>query len=308
MTKARKTINRKKRNENIMGWTFISPLLAGLLAFLFFPLLFAIIVSFTDYKINSSELINGVQVPIEFFDFKFNFTLSNYKAVFKNTLFWQSMYNAVINALGVPIGIILAVVFTNLLIKNQKGSLFFRTLYYLPTVCGAVVITFIWKWIFTMLQQEIFRQTGDPNVNLLTGSSFRSSMIIMGVWSGIGTSVLMLYSAMKGVDKSLYESAQIDGANGFDQLVHITIPAISPVAFYVLLTGIAGSFQDFARFEVMAGTPAPYSSMPVWEIYRVVTEANDISLASAMGIILGLILICLSAVQFIVSRLWVHYE
>ena len=300
--KQRKAINRKRRNENIMGWTFISPLLIGLAAFLFFPLVFAIIVSFTDYKLLSGH---------EFFEFNFKFIgFDNYEAVFNNTAFWGSFYNAIVNAIGVPIGIILAIFFTNLLIRNPKGSMFFRTLFYLPTVCGAVIITSIWKIVFTNIGQLIYLNTGSSaNSNLLGEENFMKSMIIMGVWSGIGTSILMLYSAMKGVDKSLYESAEIDGANGFNQLVHITIPSISPVAFYILLTGIAGSFQEFARFQVMGGySKTDYRNMPVWEIYETVIEKNELGYGSAMAIVLGLILIILSAIQFGLSRLWVHYE
>ena len=134
-------------------------------------------------------------------------------------------------------------------------------------------------------------------------------MIIMGVWSGIGTSILLLYSSMKGVDKSLYESSEIDGANGFNQLIHITIPSISPVAFYILLTGISGAFQEFARFQVMSGdVRTPYRSTPVWIIYDIVVKGKEIGYGSALALLLGLILILLSAIQFILSKFWVHYE
>lgn len=135
------------------------------------------------------------------------------------------------------------------------------------------------------------------------------SMIIMGVWSGIGTSVLLLYSSMNGVDKSLYEAASVDGANSFQQLLHITVPAISPVVFYILFTGILGSFQDFARFQVMASnSPAEYNIMPVWEIYQQVVSGGNLAYGCALGIILGLIIIAISALQFAVSKFWVNYE
>ena len=183
----KKNINYKKRNENITGWVFISPLLIGLSLFLLFPLLFAIFVSFTDYTMYS---------PHSFFEFKFQMIgFDNYIKAFNDELFLRSLYNAFINCIGVPIGIVLAIFFTNLLIRNPKGSLFFRTLFYLPTICGAVIITFIWKWIFTLIPYAIRNTTGE-SINLLTGDNFLRSMIIMGVWSGIGTSILLLYSAI----------------------------------------------------------------------------------------------------------------
>ncbi len=299
MEKTGKTVNRKRRNENIMGWTFISPLCIGLTAFLLFPMLFAIVVSFTDFK-----LLSGT----DFFEFKFNFTFDNYTRAFANTEFWGSFYNVLINAIGVPVGILLAVFFTNLLIRNPKGSMFFRTLFYLPTVCGSIIITSIWKVIFTNIGRLIFLDTG-KEFSFFNQENFLTSMIIMGVWSGIGTSILMLYSSMKGVDKALYESAEIDGANSLNQLLHITIPSISPVAFYILLTGISGAFQEFARFQGMSGDiRTSYRSTPVWVIYDIVVKGKEIGYGSAMALILGVILIVLSAIQFGLSKLWVHYE
>ncbi len=296
MTRQRKAKSSKKaRRDSLYGYAFVAPLCTGLLLFLLFPLVFAFIVSFTDYTMYSGS---------NFFDFNFNFVgFAQYAKAFTNANFLRSMLNALINCIGVPVGILLSVILTNLLIGNKRGSLVFRTVYYLPTVCGAVIITFIWQWLFNLVPQWLGMQ---GELNMLDKSHFMLSMIIMGVWSGIGTSVLLLYSSMKGVDPALYESAQIDGANAFKRLYHITLPQISPVMFYILFTGILGSFQDFARFQVMgSNAPSLYKLMPVWEIYRQVTDAGDLALASAMGIILGVIIIAVSALQFIISRLWV---
>lgn len=301
MTNAVLLKKKRKRKENLAGWLFVAPLTVGLCLFLLFPLVFAVIVSFTDYSMYSSY---------GFFEFKFRFVgFANYIKAFHNTDFLRSLLNACINILGVPAGIILSLGLTALLVKNKRGSLFFRTLYYLPTICGAVVITFIWQWIFTLVPQWLRNGFNITDLNLLSGSNFMLSMIIMGVWSGIGTSVLLLYSSMNGVDKSLYEAASVDGANSFQQLLHITVPAISPVVFYILFTGILGSFQDFARFQVMASnSPAEYNIMPVWEIYQQVVSGGNLAYGCALGIILGLIIIAISALQFAVSKFWVNYE
>ncbi len=301
---ANKTISqqrkKRKRRENLTGWLFVAPLTTGLALFLLFPLLFALLVSFTDYN---------MYAPYSFFEFKFRFTLDNYVRAFQNSDFLRSLLNACINSIGVPIGIVLSLGLTALLVRTKRGSLFFRTLYYLPTICGAVIITFIWQWIFTLIPTWLRNDYNVTNLNLLSGKNFMISMIIMGVWSGIGTSVLLLYSSMKGVDKTLYEAASMDGANSFRQLIHITVPSISPVVFYILFTGILGSFQDFARFQVMASNhAAEYNIMPVWEIYQQVKSGGNLAYGSALGIILGLVIIAISAIQFAVSRLWVNYE
>lgn len=295
----KKSTNRKKRGDNLFGWICVAPLTIGLLAFLFFPLVFAIVVSFTDYSMYSEY---------SFFEFRFQFVgLKNYIRVFQNEDFMFGMKNVLINSVGVPIGIIIALLLTNLLVRHPKGSMFFRTLYYLPTVCGSVIITFIWQWIFTMVPQAL--REGGITINMLQGGNFLVSMIIMGVWSGIGTSVLLLYSSMKGVDKSLYEAAEVDGANSTNKLLHITIPSISPVMFYILFTGVIGSLQEFARFQVMGGnSPSWYKITPVWEIYKQIVNGNDFAYGCAMGIVLGLFIILISIVQFVVSKYWVNYD
>jgi multiple sugar transport system permease protein len=292
---------KRKRKDNIIGWLFVLPLLTGVILFLGFPLIFAIVISFTDYSMMS---------PYSFFDFQFKFIgMANYVKAFHNDDFMRSLLNACINALGVPIGISLSILLSNLLLKHPKGSMLLRTLYFLPTVCGSVVITFIWQWIFTLIPNLFYLKYGTAPVNLLSGNNFMISMIIMGVWSGFGTSVLLIYASMKSIDKNLYEAAMIDGANAGQQLIHVTLPAISPVLFYIFLTGLAGSFQDFARFQVMGSDkPSWYSIMPVWEIYKQSTKGGNIAYASALGIVLGLIIMAFSGVQFLISKFWVDYD
>jgi len=297
----KKKLSAKRRRDNITGWVFIAPLVIGLSLFLLFPLLFAIFVSFTDYSMYSQY---------EFFEFKFQMVgFANYVRAFENEDFMRGMLNSAINSIGVPVGIVLALTLTNWLIRYPKGSLFFRTLYYLPTICGAVVITFIWQWIFTLIPNWLRLEFGIQNLYLLSEKNFLTSMIVMGVWSGFGVSVLLLFSTMKGVDRSLYEAAQLDGADARNQLLHITVPSISPVIFYILFTGLIGSFQEFARFQVMGSdSPAPYKIVPVWEIYKQVNAGGDLAYGCALGILLGLFIILISVIQFAISRFWVHYE
>ena len=131
---------------------------------------------------------------------------------------------------------------------------------------------------------------------------FFPSMIVMGIWSGLGTSVLLLFAALKNISKSLYEAAEIDGCNGFQKFLHVTLPGVSPITFYILITGIMGSFQDFSRFQVVRGG--------VRYIYNYSSSTWNYQLgyASALGILLGLVILCLSAFNFVISKLWVKYE
>ena len=93
----------------------------------------------------------------------------------------------------------------------------------------------------------------NESIAFLGRKNFLISMIVMGIWSGMGTSILLLFASLKNVSKQLYEAASIDGANFAQKFVHITLPAVSPTTFYILITGISGTLQEFTRFKVMRG-------------------------------------------------------
>ena len=292
---------RKKVADGVSGALFVAPLCIGLCLFLAFPLIYALVISFTDYQMNAPELMKFV-----WFD--------NYIHAFQDEWFLSGLRNALINAVGVPIGMFCALLLSTFILRVKKGGALFKVLLYVPTVCSAVAITFIWQWMFQGeygLLNRMLVAIGLPKVSFLNRHNFWGSMIFMGVWSGLGTSILLFYAQLKNIPNQLYEAAMVDGANAFQSFFHITIPGVSPVSFYILLTGIAGSFQDFTRFQVMTGdSMQEWNVMPVWYIYKFtsVDYGYRLGYASAMGIILGIILIVISLIQFFVSRYWVHYD
>ena len=302
MIRSRKKSYKKKVKsfDNLIGWLFCSPLLIGLTVFFFIPLGYAVYLSFTNYSF--SNIDSYVFVGFD-----------NYVHAFQDRWFTRSLLNALINCIGVPIGMTISLVLSNFLINNKKFSTLFRVIYYIPTICGAVAITFIWQWMYQPMYGLLntwLGALGFKTINFLGDDLFLGSMIAMGIWNGFGTSVLLLFASLKNISKSLYEAASIDGAGGLRKLWHITVPGVSPTLFFILVTGISGSFQDFARFQVMRGDQiTEWSIMPVWYIYKYTSVQFNYQLgyASAMGIILGLIIIVISALQQIISRKWVNY-
>ena len=294
-------INKRKINDHIYGYLFSAPLIIGLTLFFFIPLGYAVYLSFTNYSFANLDSYHFIGID-------------NYVKAFQDEWFLRSLLNALINAIGVPIGVFFALILSNMLVKNPKFSVFYRTIYYIPTICGAVAITFIWKWLYTPIYgflPKIFEFFGVKNMIFLGEDYFFPSMIVMGIWSGLGTSVLLLFAALKNISKSLYEAAEIDGCNGFQKFLHVTLPGVSPITFYILITGIMGSFQDFSRFQVVrGGVLTKWSVMPVWYIYNYSSSTWNYQLgyASALGFLLGLVILCLSAFNFVISKLWVKYE
>lgn len=288
-----------KRKETIAAWLFLAPMLIGFLLFFAFPFVYAIYISFTEFSLFDSPTFIG---------------LDNFFRAFDDAMFKRSLVNALYNAIGVPVGIVIALILSSLLVNNKRFSLLFRTFYFIPTICGAVAITFIWQWLYAPIYgliSSFLTNIGIPSFSFLGQEHFMISMIIMGIWSGMGISILLLFAAMKNVPKELYEAASIDGANNIQKFRHITLKAVSPITFYILITGISGSFQEFTRFQVMrGGSYNDWSIMPVWWIYNHTTTlfGYEMGYASALGVLLGLVIILLSAINFGASRYWVNYD
>ena len=298
--KPRTSAHRKKVMDSITGWIFVAPLIIGLLLFMAFPLGYAVVISFTD----TYATVNGAH----FVGFQ------NYVSAFEEPLFMQGMINVLITCIAVPVGIFIAIILTNLLVSNPKCSIIFKSIFYVPTICGSIAISFIWQSMYAQgygVINQALKNLGwiSTDINFISDKNFLISMMIMGVWSGLGTSILLLFASLKSVNKQLYEAASIDGANFLQKFRYITLPALSPTVFYILVTGISGTLQEFSRFQAMAGSHGTpdWAMSPVWFIY-IRTANNFRGQAAACGIILGFFILIISAFQFVGSRLWVNYD
>lgn len=295
MVRARKKSGKQaKIIDNIWGWVFSAPLLIGLSLFLFIPLAIAFYYSLTNIGVGEGYSIDN---------FTWN-NFDNYVQVFTDKMFARSLLNALINCIGVPIGMVIALTLATFLVNNKKGSTLFRVIYYIPTICGSAVIAYIWKWLYSGdgMVNNIIEAIFKTQIDLSGGIYFMPAMIVMGIWSGYGTSVLLLYAQLKNIPHSLYEAASIDGAGGFRKFFSITVPGVMPTIFFILITGISGSFQDFARFNIMASSPwSDYCAMPA---YFVFSFTNDLrfGLGCAYGIVLGAIITVIFIAQEIIKR------
>ena len=296
-------MNRRRRNEYLWGYIFIAPLCIGFLLFTAFPLVLSLYYSFTEYDLFSPPKLIG---------------FANFIEIFSSNTDWflRSLLNALIFTIGVPLGALLSLVVAAMLVNISRGSTALRMIFYIPTICGSVALTFIWQWMFAshygilweFLENLGFHLTDD--FGFLDEEHFMASMIFMGLWAGLGGGLLLFYSSLQNISRDLYDAASLDGAGPLAKFRAITLPGISPVLFYILLTGVVGSFQAFTQFQVMTGDIiAEHTVMPVWWIYRYITGewGYRYGFASAMGLLLGLILIVVSAIQFIASKYWVKY-
>lgn len=243
---------------------------------------------------------------------------ANFVQVLTDPLFYKAIGNTLLSAISMPISLVLSLAIAMLLNNKVPGTKIFRTIFFIPYVCSIVAITTMWKWIFNTefgIINDIIGKIGMQPIPWITDSRyFMISMIIMGVWSGTGFGIILFSAALGNVSRSYYEAAKIDGATRWEQFRNVTLPAISPTTFYLVIMGIIGALQDFARFQIMGGDiggPNESGLTIVFYLWRmgfknVITQG--MGLASAVSLLLAVVIILITVLNFKLSKKWVHYD
>ncbi|MFI3213796.1 MAG: sugar ABC transporter permease, partial [Eubacteriales bacterium] len=242
---------------------------------------------------------------------------ANYTRLLQDELVIGSIKNTLqFSLLSVPLGIIVALVLANILTQNIRGVGVYRVLYFLPMIAAPAAVTMVWRMIYNGqygIINGILANFGiagpswmsDPNLAMW-------SVIVIAAWSGLGQQIIILIAAIKGVSKTYYEAAAIDGAHGWHLFMNITLPMVSPSVFFLTVTGIINALRQFDIVYMMyynTTNPAIDSVRTLmYEYYRQAFQANDKAYASAIVIFSFVIIMMFTGIQFIGQRKWVHYE
>ncbi|WP_231557379.1 carbohydrate ABC transporter permease [Deinococcus sp. YIM 77859] len=297
----RRGLNHRQR-EALWGYLFIAPWLIGFLCFVLGPMLFSLYASFTNYDITSRFDWVGVQNYVQLLT--------------QDTRFWKALSNTAYYAtFAVPLGIATGLLIAVLLNQEVRGQRVFRTIFFLPKVLTGVAVLLLWLWVFNpqvgLINTALYR-LGVPENDLPLWFAdpvwAKPALIIMSMWAAAGGFMFYL-AALKGVPRDLYESAQIDGASSWRQFWAVTVPLISPVIFFKLITGISGALQFWSESLILT-KGGPSDSTLFYGLYIWQTAFTDLRMgyASALAWILLLITLAITGVQLWFSRRWVHYE
>lgn len=292
-----------QRRETVAALAFISPWIVGFLVFTAGPMIVSLGLSLTEYNVISPPRFVG---------------LANYQQLLTDPRLGLSLGNSFYYALlHVPLTIILALSLAMLLNRVGHAAGFFRTVFYLPTITPAVAVGTLFLWLLNPRVGLINRGlallgitgpgwTTDPNW-IMPG------IVIMSLWS-LGSTVIILLAALRGVPNELYEAANIDGANGWQQFSRITIPLISGSLFFVLIVNTIASLQVFTEVYTMyfgKQQSGPASSAGLFYniyLFRQAFEFLHMGYASAMAWLLFVIILILTLIQLRVSKRWVYYD
>ncbi len=291
-----------KKKEALWGYLFISPFIIGFIFFLLGPMLFSFFGSFTNYNLTSKMDFIG------FDNFK--------KLFFKDNLFKLSFYNTLYYVvIGVPLSVTFSILLSVLLNNQLRGIKFFRTIFYLPAVLTGVSVYILWMQLLSPssgLINMLLKYIGIKGPSWLQDPTWtKPALIMMKVWNS-GSAILLYLATLQNVPTTLYESASIDGASSIKKFFKITLPLITPIIFYDIVTSTIGSFQIFQEAYVMTqnGTGGPANSLLFYNLHmwnKAFVEF-DMGYAMAMSMILFVIVIILTAINLKLSKKWVHYS
>lgn len=292
-------LSRLERREALLFYLLISPWLINFLGLSLGPVISALYLSLTKYDIVNPPTFVG---------------LANYEQLFAgDPLFLKSLQVTVIWVFaGVPLRLIVALIFAVLLNQKIMGIGFFRTVFYLPSVVSGVAVALLWIWVLQPqfgLLNYFLGLIGIPGPQWLSSPTWAlPGFIVMSLWS-TGATMIIFLAGLQGISLDLYEAASMDGAGQIRQFFAITIPMITPVILFNLVIQIINSFQVFTQAFIMTnGGPVNATLFYVLLLYRVAFQYNQMGYASAMAWILFIIILVLTALVFRSSERWVHYE
>ncbi|MBM7553563.1 carbohydrate ABC transporter permease [Thalassobacillus pellis] len=287
-----KRINLK---ENLVAYSFMSPALILLGTFLLLPALMAVYYAFTDYYLLTPQ------------DKKF-IGLENFVQLFNDPVFLQSLKNIFIFVICViPIQVGAALGLALLINKNRRGNLFFKVAYFSPVVLSLVVISVLWLYLLNPsdgMINAILEKVGiEPQPFLTSPDQAMYTIVFVSAWQGAGYQMLIFLAGLQNIPSSVYEASKIDGANNWQNFLHITLPLLKPTSILIMITTLIAAFKLIIQPMVMTqGGPMNSTMTPVYYIYQTGFSDRLIGYASAMTVVFGILIGIVTIIQSRISK------
>lgn len=281
---------------------FLLPWTIGFVLFTLYPMVASFVYSFSIYH---------ARQPLEWVG------LQNYAELLKDDLFWKSLSNTLyIVGIGVPLTLLVSFLCAVLLNLKVAGQSIYRVIYFLPSIVPTVASTILWLWILNPqvgILNSILGAIGIDGPNWMSNPVWsKPGLILLGMW-GMGGTIVIYLSGLQDVPVSLLEAAEIDGAGWWQRLWHITIPMVSPITLFNLITGVIAGFQYFTQAYVFSGFQNlgyPVNSTLFYSVYLYQSGFLYLKMgyASAMAWILFIIILVCTILLLKVSDRFTYYS
>lgn len=293
--------SKKTVNEWMWGYALVAPTIIGLIILNIIPIFDTLYLSFfKSGDFGKGNIFVG---------------LDNYKRMIADSQVWYAVGNTLkYTIIVVPFTIIIALLLAVLLNSKIKGKGLYRTIYFIPMVAAPAAITMVWKWLYNNqfgLINYMLSKIGigpvnwidDPKVALI-------SIAIIGIWSTVGYSMVLLIAGLQEIPKDYYEASSIDGATPFRQFFNITLPLVSPTLFFVMVTSIIQGMQVFDVIYMMIDVTSPAYNKTVSLVYLFYNNSfkySDKGYGSAIVMLLLAIIMIITVFQMKAQKKWVNY-
>ncbi|MHB1095398.1 MAG: carbohydrate ABC transporter permease [Gemmatimonadaceae bacterium] len=275
--------------ETLNAWGFIAPSFVHLAVFTVAPVAFLLWISVHDWDLLAS---NGPFVG-----------LAHFRELGADPLFWRALRNGLVYALYVPVTMVAALAAALLLDQPLRGIKVLRVVVFLPYVASTVAVALVWQWLlhrdFGLLNAAL-AAVHLPRVDWLGNpSTALPALMLVSAWGQLGYMMVVYLAGLQAIPASLLEAARLDGADAWQRFRFVVWPMLRPVSTYLLLTGIIWSFHGFTLVYVMTeGGPAHATDVLVYRIYQTAWEFRRFDVAAAMSVVLCLLLLALTALQW----------
>ncbi|WP_352396723.1 sugar ABC transporter permease [Kineosporia sp. NBRC 101677] len=287
------------RRENLAGWLFIAPQVAGTVVFVLVPLVLVGWYSLHEWNVLAGE---------------FTWTSSeNYRQLaddpnLPKVLVATAVFSAGLLVLNLSLALLLAV----LLNQRLRGTVVFRTLFFSPVVVSMIAWTIVWGFL---LQDNggingLLDGVGVDGPNWLRGdATAMASVVVVQVIKNVGLNMVLFLAALQGVPGDLYEAARVDGASRWRSFRSITVPMISPTILLTSIITVVGSLQVFAQIAVLTqGGPGSSTTVLVYYLYQQAFQFHHLGYGATLSLLLFVIVLALTIVQWQMRRKWVFHE
>ena len=297
----KKSSIRKRLQDNIEGYLFISPWLIGFFAFAIIPILMSLYYSMTNYDILGSPIFHGFK---------------NFIRMWSDARFWKSIRVTFAYAfISVPARLFFAFFLAALFKRASRLNRFYQAAYYIPSlVGGSIAVAVIWRRIFVAdgILNIFLNNIGIKTTISWIGnpSTALGVIIVLAVWQ-FGSSMLIFLAGLRQIPMTYYEAASMDGAGSVTQFFRITLPQMTSIIFFNLIMQLISGFTVFSQaFIISGGRGGPEDSTLVYALYLYLRAFayNEMGYGSALAWVLVLIIAAFTAIIFKTSDRWVYYE
>jgi len=292
-----KSLKQQLSRESTAGVIFTLPFTIGFLLFMVVPMGMSLYYSFCDYNILSPPVFSG---------------LKNFATMIKDETFFQTLKVTFFFAfVSVPLKLLFALIVAMLLLKNTKMSGFYRAAYYLPSIIGgSVAVSILWKRMFAIdgVINKLLGMIGIKTSFSWLGDTHTAIwiLILLVVWQ-FGSSMLIFLSSLKQIPQSLYEAAEVDGANGAYRFFSITLPLLTPTIFFNLVMQMINGFLAFTQcYIITQGKPMNSTLLYTVYMYQQSFEFHNTGYGAALAWVMLAIIGLITLLLFATKRFWVY--